>query len=539
MTKKAGRATTRVAAPSSWLLAVAGLGLGPGLGLGLACGGATGSDSSEVGSAEASESSSASSSAETGDATGQETGAGSSLAHDITISRVEITQGVAVPIGNAEGWVGAEGRNTSVLPERNALIRVYWERDAAFVDRDIEARLRLTWDGGREVMRSQILTIDREASERFLDRSFYFDVLAEDMTPDLRYQVEFHEVDPSFFGDEPAQAPIVPAQPELVGVEATPADMKVVVVPLVAAWGSCSAQPDLSEAKMQAFEDSLYERNPLRTLEFSITDPVTIDWEPSSLWETLAVLQQVREDESAPPNTYYYGLLNACGAGDINGAGGMAFDIVGDGMELGYQRVSVGLQMANNTNFNQTTFAHEIGHLQGSYHVSCDGEPMPPAPTETSFPHPDGSIGAWGFGLRNFALHNPANARDYMSYCYTASWISDWNWTRFYGRAKTLTSWDQGDVEPPPGEALGHVLIGVRDAQRERWWVARGALPEGAPAKRAVTHAGAPLRGVQSGFCESEAEVVIVELPHGYDPDELRVADANGQSRQIVLVPPR
>jgi hypothetical protein len=116
---------------------------------------------------------------------------------------------------------------------------------------------------------------------------------------------------------------------------------------------------------------------------------------------------------------------------------------------------------------------HEIGHNHGRAHVFCAGGDA--AGTDPSYPHEDGIIGVWGFGIRLFQLHSPTATRDIMTYC-SPNWVSDWGWSKAFNRIRTLTSWDYegggaGEAEPP-----GEVMIGLLfEDGTERWWRTPGA----------------------------------------------------------------
>ena len=65
--------------------------------------------------------------------------------------------------------------------------------------------------------------------------------------------------------------------------------------------------------------------------------------------------------------------------------------------------------------------AHELGHNLSLYHAPCGGAGFP----DLSYPHPDGSIGAWGYDFRGNSMARPSRP-DLMSYC-QPMWISDYH----------------------------------------------------------------------------------------------------------------
>ncbi len=65
--------------------------------------------------------------------------------------------------------------------------------------------------------------------------------------------------------------------------------------------------------------------------------------------------------------------------------------------------------------------AHELGHNLSLFHAPCGGAGFP----DLSYPHPDGSIGAWGYDFRGNSMARPSRP-DLMSYC-QPMWISDYH----------------------------------------------------------------------------------------------------------------
>ncbi len=71
-----------------------------------------------------------------------------------------------------------------------------------------------------------------------------------------------------------------------------------------------------------------------------------------------------------------------------------------------------------------STIAHELGHNMSLGHAPCGGAPGP----DPSFPHPDGSVGNWGYDFAKRRLVRP-HRPDLMGYC-DKPWISDYHFTQ-------------------------------------------------------------------------------------------------------------
>ena len=89
------------------------------------------------------------------------------------------------------------------------------------------------------------------------------------------------------------------------------------------------------------------------------------------------------------------------------------------------------------------TIAHEFGHNFSLYHAPCGGA----GGTDPSYPHPDGTIGAWGYDFRINAVVSRL-ALDFMSYC-EFDWVSDYHFTnalRFRIHDEDLRTGASGDA---------------------------------------------------------------------------------------------
>ena len=72
------------------------------------------------------------------------------------------------------------------------------------------------------------------------------------------------------------------------------------------------------------------------------------------------------------------------------------------------------------------TVAHELGHNMSLAHAPCGD----PDQVDPAFPHPHGSIGAWGYDFRHGGRLVPPTSSDLMSYCLNQRWISDYHFAR-------------------------------------------------------------------------------------------------------------
>jgi hypothetical protein len=106
----------------------------------------------------------------------------------------------------------------------------------------------------------------------------------------------------------------------------------------------------------------------------------------------------------------YYGVLPVAFGGGI----------------LGVSDYTVGEGVDNTTAFYPPeTLLHELGHNHGRMHSPCGN----PGALDPAYPYPAGNIGqpGWEPYLTANNLH-PLTAPDFMSYCMSDYWISDWNY---------------------------------------------------------------------------------------------------------------
>lgn len=445
---------------------------------------------------------------------------------------VEANQGVGVAIGRDGAGVGGAERSTYLIQDRVTLIRAFWKDPPAdWVPRKIEGRLIVTYPDGSELVRKNSPMIDGPSFIGDLKRSFYWGLMREEVVPGIKYRIELWETEAGFKalpeGTEPgAVEPKIPLKGNAyVGIEDSTQVMKVTLVPFnYNNQKGCKTQPDTSPETMQRFQDYMYMMNPLDDLQFTLHEP--IDWPPADWPAGEAELtdfnelnaymsMRLREDEGAPANMYYFGLVDVC-SGGLGDAGGKAYGIpTGARMEDAWQRVSSGLSL--DVDWSAETFVHEVGHSQGRFHIKCQGE----AGTDDTYPNEGGVIGEWGFGVLNFSLYHPTVHKDYMTYCHPV-WASTFGWNKTFPTIKELSSWDAAGAPAPAN--LGPILVGTIDPDGKKIWATtRGGID---PAMISAVHSiefqagGALLSSQPAAYIphpDSDTYLVVVPLPPDFD----------------------
>ena len=403
-------------------------------------------------------------------------------ARGISITQVEANQGTAIFVGEAGEWVAGEDRLGPLVRDRDTLIRVHYDVDPSWTPREIEARLLLEFQDGSQKTLTQTRMVAGPSEPNTLSGTFYFGLVAADgeVSPAMTFKVELHEtVDGAGtgLGEGVWQTPL---EPELLGIESAPMELKIVFVPYHHLYGSIDRLADTSDANMKIITDRLYEQNAVSELIWEVHEPVVWDLEMNNLGAVLGPTTALRDNEMAFPNVYYHALFPIPGGG-VAGVAGIA-SIAGDGKGEGDQRVSA-TALGNSVNGAADTVVHEVGHNAGMPHVYCPYAQA--ASPDPSYPTANGLLGQWGFGIISFKLYSPTSTYDYMSYC-GPSWISTWSWNKSFERIRTLTSWEYEDADAggfnfnlgPLGYQEKDLLIGsIGNDGTEFWWTSHGTLP--------------------------------------------------------------
>jgi hypothetical protein len=387
----------------------------------------------------------------------------------IMLTKVTSDQGVAVDIGADGIGVPVAQRDIPLVQNRATLIRAMWTVPPDWEAREIKGRITLHFPNGTEEEASKTMEIAEDAIEGQIDEAFFWYLPPEFIVPGLEYEVTLEEVDDSHDGEpDGSNPPRLPYDGTAdVGIEDSYMIMKVLLIPVQheLEGRDCDPAPVPTEDEVEAFRAELHAFNPTERVEVEVRDTFLWTQSMSSFNPLLSALSQLRGPDDAPPEQYYYGLVDPCDGGPMN-VGGQAIGIpnsptVGNA----WQRVAVG-RFEGTVNSEVGTFVHEIGHTQGRRHVLCSGQEDGYDPT---YPYPGGDIGGYGFNIESWVFMSP-NLKEYMSYCGPA-WVSDFGWNQVYPVIETLSSWDGGRA------AVGSILVGaVYPDGNEEWWTTTGAV---------------------------------------------------------------
>jgi hypothetical protein len=284
----------------------------------------------------------------------------------------------------------------------------------------------------------------------------------------VKFQIELFETDDSYgVLPEPDPLPIVPPEPEFVGVQDSYMVLRAVLVPIKHDIGdNCAEAPTIGDNIVEAYRSLMHQMNPTELVELEVREPWVWTESLTSFNGILNELSSLRYEDNAEPGRYYYGIVRPCDGGP-DGVGGQAIAIPPFPTKSNaWTRTAVGRWYGEN---GDETFVHEIGHTQGRYHVNCNGTEGGPDPT---YPYEGGLIGHWGYGIENWQLYSPNTYADYMSYC-SQTWVSDWGWEKVWPHIEEISSWDF--EAPPPGGDDRMLLVGaIMTNGQEHWFTVPG-----------------------------------------------------------------
>ena len=475
----------------------------------------------------------------------------------IQIVDVTIDQGVRVPLVINGNTLSPAQRNQTVIADRPGFLRAFYLLEPGFVERKIYAVLTLTLDGETlelDILQTAFAAADCEGQQQFACRygstigSFNFRIPPEWVQPGTEYKIETFEAAPGYEDAPTAAIPHFPWDGGVasLGVEDVYMKMRVVLVPVRhTVANDCDPAPDLAEmfgtnyegediTVAEFFGQRLAASNPSDEVEIIVHDPV--NWGGSlSNGSLLSGLSQLRQQDGAPPEQYYYAVATPCT--DWPEFSGIA-QLGGPSKNASSSRVGWGVWHANRATAAET-FVHEIGHEQGRQHIACSGGE---AGVDNSYPHSGGDIGGYGTDVFRYPVdtHLPSD-HDYMTYC-QSTWVSEWGWNKVYPWIEEISSWE---LEDDDGSSKRPLLFAfVRDGEVESAWTAHDYWDADAAQgweTVELTLAGEPVTvdALHIATDHSDEYMLVAPLPVGavdLAASDLHWTDAQGQRRSLSLV---
>lgn len=439
-------------------------------------------------------------------------------AGDIRLVRMTANQAVQVELYADDVELTPDEYNTRLIPGRRTLLRGFWSLHADFEPRELIGRLVVDYPDGTQLTQDYPLMVDSNSGDG--GKSFQWLLEPDQVVEGMRYRARILEAAPDVvsgtLSDPPPIAPL--AGRGTIGLYDAQLQMKVVLIPVLHQFDGCEQAPDITDDDVTAMRRQLEQNNPVQFADLQIGEPMPytdpIGTSGGGFSPVLSALAMRREMDAPDPNVYYYGLLDPCD-GYPPGLLGQAIGIPPQPtQELASLRISTGRWNGSGENAAET-FVHEVGHTQGRRHVTCTGGEGGP---DANYPHPNGRIGVWGFGIYDFELRTPTGGRDYMTYC-SNEWVSDYAWEQTLEIIETLTSWDFADGAPT---TAGPALLGAQypDGTQD-WWTGHAEIPA------SIADSGDRVRwespdGIQSLRAwvytrpDSRTTQIIAPLPDGF-----------------------
>jgi hypothetical protein len=346
-------------------------------------------------------------------------------AQGVTISEVAIYQGVKRSLMG--GTPPTSGITVPIVAGRDALIRVFVTTDAKYDGSPVTGHLYLDPDPTP----IEVVGAVSASKDSSLASTVNFEVPGAAIVAGLNYRIELTQPFPHAVMPNPAASFSAKLDVTTDGKQ-----FKLALVPVRYGADGSNRMPDTSAGQVQGYKDKFMGTYPIDKIDlqmhapFAWNQPIYAD---GTGWgELLDALANLRQQEGASPDLYYFGIFNPDTSFDQYCAGGCVagLGLIGSAQD-DYSRAAIGLGYSGADAF--VTAIHEVGHTQGRNHAPCGGAQG----VDPGFPYKNGSIGVWGYDLIAKQLIDPASARDMMGYC-DNNWISDYTFKAIFDRMKTV-----------------------------------------------------------------------------------------------------
>jgi hypothetical protein len=395
-----------------------------------------------------------------GDGSGGTGGSAEPLVTGLSITGVSLYQGVEVPLKAGQS---AADRPAPLVMGRRALARVFVQPDADWQPREVRARVEL----GEGTAAPRVFEVTQAVTgpswQPSLSSTLNVELPGDAIGPETTLGVSLLEVASGAPGASAGGAKYPEQGAIPLGAGSSGAALRMVIVPVRYDADGSGRLPELGDAQLAKYRDTLLGLYPTPSVELRVRDPMP--WTTTILptgegWNELlqSVLSLRSKDRlanQAGPDEYYFALVSpAASFDDYCGSGGcdLGQSFVADANDE-FLRGSVGLGFAGQASAD--TVAHETGHTHGRLHAPCMTYGVDEDP---DFPDPGGGLGTWGYDLSTGKLFDPGgDIHDFMGYCEPV-WIGAYNYGALFERMSLVSS-EAGGAAGTSAQAFRAVSI--------------------------------------------------------------------------------
>lgn len=347
------------------------------------------------------------------------------LADGVSITELKLYQGVERPLMKNGS---AASSDVPIVAGRQSFLRVFYTAATPS-----SVTLRVSFEGGQPI--EKVAQVSGTSSQAKLESTLNV-MIPGDRIDGGGMRVELLDSSANSSGSN-AQAAYPSSGTFPVPVQSVGATLKLVLVPIAYGADGSNRLPDTSPEQIERYRKMFFRLYPVP--DVTVTVKPAVNWNSKvdpggNGWDSLLnAVVDYRQQSGAKSDEYYYGIFNAassfatfCQSGCV---AGLSF-LAGPNDPMARAGIGIGFSGDDSTG----TAAHEIGHQHGRPHAPCGvGQGVDP-----SFPHANGSIGAWGFDLVTSKLIEPTRP-DFMSYCHP-EWVSDFNFKQLFNRIKLVNN---------------------------------------------------------------------------------------------------
>jgi hypothetical protein len=409
------------------------------------------------------------------------------LIKGLTLSRVDLYQTVQL------SWMMDRQSSPSTLPliaGRATLVRAFVSTQPSWRPQEVTARVLVqSARGARAFVATAMVT--SSSTEDATSSTLNVRLPPEVVTTDAQVSVMLI-ASPSGDGElAPPNTQHLAAWPAIdqlspLGARDDSGPLKVTLVPIRYDTDGSGRLPDTSATQLARYEAVLRALYPATDVQLTVH--AAIPWGSSLRFGSLnQALVQLKEDDRAPADTFYYGLIQPADTFDAycgwSCTTGQSYT-VSDASSGSYH---VGSGMGFGSEDSAWTLAHELGHMHGRGHAPCGVSAWS---SDGSYPHSSGGVGVWGWDMRADTFKAPSDWTDLMGYCDNL-WLSDYTYQGIYDRAAAVRA-SFGQLSPFPSPQTYRFLTlspqyppswgataTLTKAHTGRWLIARALDPSG------------------------------------------------------------